>query len=232
MLKIAVCDDDEKSINSMKFILRYFVNEMIDVDIFRSGRDLMKRIDNQEDYNIILLDIDMPGITGFDIARKVYSKSYGDNLIFVSNMENLVYESLEFRPFRFVRKKFLEEELPKAIRAWLDMYGESSHLEIIFNDIAFRIRISDIVYIEVNGHALYIHTTENVYKVRKRMIDFEYLIDTSSFIRIHNSYLCNMMFIKSIESCRCILYNGQELRIAQKRLADCKKEYWKFVRTR
>lgn len=140
MLKVAVCDDDEKAINSIRFILRYFVNENLEVDIFRKGRDLLEKVED-EDYNLILLDIDMSDISGFDVARKVFRMKYGDNLIFVSNMDNLVYEALEFRPFRFVRKKFLDEELPKAIRAWLDMYGENSHIEVVFDNISFKVYI-------------------------------------------------------------------------------------------
>jgi len=80
MLKVAVCDDDEKAINSIRFILRYFVNENLEVDIFRKGRDLLEKVED-EDYNLILLDIDMSDISGFDVARKVFRMKYGDNLI-------------------------------------------------------------------------------------------------------------------------------------------------------
>lgn len=70
-------------------------------------------------YDIVLLDIQMGEVSGFMLAEELYKITGGENIIFVSSMENLVFESIHFRPFRFVRKSHLEEELTEAVESWI-----------------------------------------------------------------------------------------------------------------
>ena len=63
------------------------------------------------------------------LAEELYKITGGENIIFVSSMENLVFESIHFRPFRFVRKSHLEEELTEAVESWIQQNTKTECLE-------------------------------------------------------------------------------------------------------
>ncbi len=132
MLKIAICDDD---LNDLKMTDEFFksYDKNIETSLFNNGNDLLEMVKQQE-YDIICLDIDMPVVSGFDTAGELYDIKYGDNLIFVSNMESAVFQALEFRPFRFVRKGHLATDLKSALDAWIKTYGNNECIKALDED--------------------------------------------------------------------------------------------------
>jgi len=231
MLKIAICDDD---LNDLKMTDEFFksYDKNIETSLFTNGNDLLEMVKQQE-YDIICLDIDMPVVSGFDTAGELYDIKYGDNLIFVSNMESAVFQALEFRPFRFVRKGHLDTDLKSALDAWIKTYGNNEHIKALDeDDCEVALKISDIVYIEIKGHYLNIVTRGNTFHKRGKISDYEYLVEQGSFLKIHGSYMCNIKYIKNIIKDRCIMYNDEELKIGQKRVAECKKNFMKYISRR
>ncbi len=112
MIRIAVCDDDREFSARLKLLInKYYFEEKVEfyAAVFNSGMGLLF---GKKDYNAVFLDIDMPNIGGFEIAEKLSSDIL---IVFVTAHDELVYSSLKFRPFRFIRKGHLENELPKVL---------------------------------------------------------------------------------------------------------------------
>ena len=59
----------------------------------------------------------MPDITGLDVAKTIRQTNSNIILIFISSHEQYVFKSIEYRPFRYIRKEYLKEELPNALKA-------------------------------------------------------------------------------------------------------------------
>ncbi len=114
MLKIAVCDDDP--------IMLDFVSKNANTLLaqsgaghttvrFLSGTEFLKA-HKAAPFDVVFLDIDMPKISGFDVAEQI--NNINETLIiFVTSHDELVYSSIRFRPFRFIRKTFLKMNFPK-----------------------------------------------------------------------------------------------------------------------
>lgn len=121
MFTIAVCDDDmQERMQEVQIVKNIFSQKELEAGIeeFQTGQhflDVLHRVP----YDIVLLDIQMGEVSGFTLAEELYKITGGENIIFVSSMENLVFESIHFRPFRFVRKSHLEEELTEAVESWI-----------------------------------------------------------------------------------------------------------------
>ncbi len=64
---------------------------------------------------ILLLDIDMPEISGMELAEQIFSSNINTNVIFVTNRDDLVFQAIHYQPFRFIRKEKLNQELDEAI---------------------------------------------------------------------------------------------------------------------
>lgn len=171
MFTIAVCDDDmQERMQEVQIVKNIFSQKELEAGIeeFQTGQhflDVLHRVP----YDIVLLDIQMGEVSGFTLAEELYKITGGENIIFVSSMENLVFESIHFRPFRFVRKSHLEEELTEAVESWIQQNTKTECLE--FDETGGVTTIlpqQEIIYIEVQSHHLYVHTQKEVLKVLLR----------------------------------------------------------------
>lgn len=104
--KIVICDDDETFIDLLsEKIEQDFVQRKI-VCLIEKYSDSRKLLDNiGAETQLYFLDIDMPEINGMEIADKILAKNPHSEIIFISNHEEMVFESFRYTPLRFIRKE-------------------------------------------------------------------------------------------------------------------------------
>lgn len=234
MLKIAICDDDEYDRSAVwKIVSGVLAQNQIRSEIvqYQNGAYLLDEL-IQKKYDLILLDIQMPEMSGFIAAEQIYSMTGGDNLIFVSNEEDMVFQSLQFRPFRFVRKSQLKQDLTIAINNWIEKNLYDEYIEIKFNSGKVTVPLNEIIYMEVKSHILYIHTLKGEQTFRGNLSDYVYLTEKNGFLRPHHSYLCNLKYVYEVERENVVMSNGERIHISRGRFDECKKRYLKYIRKR
>ena len=121
MIRIAVVDDEKIILDSISEKVSDIFNEYkveFEKYNFTDGKSLIKSY-FQKRFDLIFLDIDMPNITGIDIAEKLRSYDDSVEIIFVTNKEKMVYQTLKYAPFRFIRKSEFHIEIDEAIDNFL-----------------------------------------------------------------------------------------------------------------
>ena len=234
MLRIAICDDDEYDRSAVWEIVSGILSQkqiQSEIEQHKRGVDLLDEL-IQKKYDLILLDIQMPEISGFMAAEQIYSMTGGDNLIFVSNEEDMVFQSLQFRPFRFVRKSQLKQDLTMAINSWIEKNSDDEYIEIKLNSGTVTLPLNEIVYMEIKNHILHIHTLEEERTFRGNLSDYVYLTEQKKFLRPHNSYLCNLKYVYEVERENVVMSNGERIHISRGRFDECKKGYLGYIRKR
>ena len=182
MIKIAVVDDSEDAVNKCRQIINSINDIKIDIiDSFDSGSSFLSVID--EKYDIVILDIDMPYMGGFEVARELRDR-YSDTLImFYTAHEQYVFKSFEFQPFRYIRKEMAENELPFALKCALMQLNKSDNKTILLKTSEFdiKINVNTIVCFEKYKHNIEILTvSDSVYIVRNTLSEFCNMINTSN----------------------------------------------------
>ena len=122
MINIVLCDDNKIYSDELVTKLSYitengrYSSEKYSITVFHDPVETMHHcLGNKTD--ILFLDIDMPVMTGFDIANVIRENDDEIKIIFVSAFENLVYTSFRYNPFRFIRKGYEDKELEEAWKA-------------------------------------------------------------------------------------------------------------------
>ena len=164
ILKIAVCDDNDKDIeiiNRELLLLEEKAREKgctYQIQAFKSGNDILKSFALVQDMHILFLDIDMPGIDGMEIAKRLEQTERRVKVIFVTNHADMVFTAIHYRPFRFIRKERLHIELEEALLCAIEEIREESlYGEIFIEKDEAEIRISDITYLESQRHYVIVH---------------------------------------------------------------------------
>lgn len=120
MINILLCDDEEKTLNRIgKYIdsVRSEIKYPIEITEYSNAESVLKRMQcSDEVSDILITDIDMPGISGMEMAQTIRDKQLDVLLIFMTAHSEYVFQSFEYAPFRYIRKEFMEMELLPALQ--------------------------------------------------------------------------------------------------------------------
>lgn len=235
-MNIAICDDD---INAQKKIQTYSneifkeIKENIEILVFNDGESIINAIQKENKYfDIILLDVDMPDVSGLKVAKILREIDNNIIIIFISSYEKYVFDSLEYNPFRYIRKICLKEELPIALKSAYSLYKKRKKKYIIIknDDGEYKIEESEICYCEIVKRKLYIHLSNNrVLGTWKSIRDFYEEISGGTFVKIHSGCAVNMKYVKEYSNYYITLDNGEKLltsRAGIKTLKEALSRYW------
>ncbi len=240
MIRIVICDDDPCFATALTEELTALAAKYegdLDLKIgptFTSSELVLSFMD-QMNFDIIFLDIDMPKITGFDLASKISEKNPKTLIIFVSAYDNYVYQSFAYSPFRFLRKLHLKEELPSAFdKAIEKCISETQGLSFNSTDGNVTLRPSDVLYFE-NDKNYYNIYCENgaVYKCRGTIKALEDICPDKRFFKIHSAYIINLEHVSETHSSSQVtMKDGTVLSVAAPRRSEFKETYMQFIRRR
>lgn len=139
-LKILIVDDSKLIVEFSKKII--FDNRLSnDIDCASSGLEALKMIENNQ-YDIILLDVYMPGMTGLEVLKELKKSEYGNNhsiIIFTSSDDNeIIKKSFELGAMDFIKKPFRENEFVSRIKNVADNEKLKKELKNKLKDIELK----------------------------------------------------------------------------------------------
>lgn len=202
-LSIAICDDlAEERAKLAKMVLHYCKQKGITphLKLFSNGDELLDGFRRPGQFQIVFLDIYMPGRSGMETARRIRTVDRNVALLFATTSQDHGMDSFEVRAADYLVKPFQEEEVARALDWCLTHLPEPMRCLSIYAEGEEReLPLCSIWYIDVYGHQCHIHTQPETLVTRRGLDDLEVAIDSSDFLRCHRSYLVNMNYIQGLE---------------------------------
>ncbi|MBR5286856.1 MAG: response regulator transcription factor [Clostridia bacterium] len=237
MIHIYVCDDSIEFRRMFdqtltKLIPIYFSKKLeykIE-DSVGNGEQLLRRMDTRP-LDVVFLDIDMPEMNGFELAKQIISKNKDVLIIFVSGYDHFVYQVFEFFPFSYLRKSHILDELPLVLKRISDKF-DCDNRTITVQSVSGKVKLDtrDIIYIRSDGNYYIIHTNKGTLKCRGTLNEVEELFVNFDFYRIHSAYLVNLNHIQKVDQYNVTVSNErQPIPIAQRRLSGFRNAYSEFT---
>ena len=235
MIHIAICDDDPRAVQNHKDITESCLRQWGKpgkVTTYTASENLF--YDITEDhffFDLILLDIEMPGSTGMEIAKKIKPCLPNIKIIFITSHVEYAIDAFELSVFRYVPKNDMEKRLPSAIRDAVKLIElEDGRVYTIKTNSRFeKIPYRDIYYIERDGKNASIITARGVSKVRKSLQQVHEELMAEEFIFIDRGCIVNLIHIMQIRDGVAVLKNEKALPISRSHLQGVKEQmnaYW------
>ena len=121
---IAICDDDNLMAQNIKnSMLHEFSNkgwQDVTIDYYEDGTRLLSSIEAENSYRVVLLDINMEPMDGFQIAEQIAKSNSKILIVFVTSHEETVYDSFDYMPFYFIRKSRYEISVKRVVNKIID----------------------------------------------------------------------------------------------------------------
>ena len=232
MYKVAICDDESiirKDLCRLCTEVLNFKGIEYNITPFGSGEALENSIETGNSFDLIILDIELTDRNGINLAREMRKKNDMTSIIFVSSHETYLRDGYSIQPIHFLIKPVDFNMLYTAISADLRINHNTSQIPLNFKNKSHTINTSDIIYIEIMGHSLYIHTEKGKTAFRQTMTEIERMLPGEFFCRCHNSYIVNLRYIDEFSKNEIYLNNGTVLPIGRKYCDNFQRKFIRYM---
>lgn len=235
IINIVICDDDVLFVNMLnERITEVMHNEnypCVIIDKY-SGTELMEYC-SENSVDIVITDVDMPGMTGFDVIQKLQNEQRNLEVIFVTSHEEYAYQAYDYQPFWFVSKRHIERigEVIKKLLKKIKFYtNDICCLEL---DKIYRINIKEIYYFKSHKHYVYAYAeNEPVLKMRGSVRDVYSQLKSKGFILVQQRYVINCRYIERFDSRYVSMSNKEKIPVTRdsRIILEAQRLYSKFLR--
>ena len=230
-MKIAICEDDTTQQNILTAALDSYrtpAGEHVQYDVYHNGLDLLASI-NTHPYDVLLLDILMPGFNGIETAREIRESNEKIPIIFLTTSQEFAVESYRVHAFDYLMKPVEQDALFETLDRAFTMTESTLEKSILVQTAKaiFSLSFSEIEFVEINNRTLSFHLINGTVKsLSGRLSDYEdTLLRQPKFLKIHRSYIINMDLMKSLNQKSFITLTGNEVPISRNLLPAIQKRY-------
>lgn len=198
---------------------------------FQNATELLASM-NSRDYDLLLLDVLMPGVNGMQAAHEIREHNCKTEIVFLTSSPEYAVESYSVRAHYYLLKPATEEKLfPILDRLMFDFKSPEDALYIKTQSSVFSIPYGKIEYIEVNSKKLYFYLTDGSNReVSGSLADFERaLLKRPGFIKVHRSYLVNLQLVRELRQGELVTVTGQHVPVSRTAYPQVRTAYTQFL---
>lgn len=220
MIRIAIVEDNVQAARRLQELVERFGKENrveIQSTLFSDGAKLVG--DYHPEWDLLLLDVDMPVMNGFETARSIRKTDPEVCIIFITNLAQYAIHGYEVQALDYLLKPVnyyaLDMRLKRVLR--LLRTRETEALMVKIDGDMVRVPLSHIYYIEIFDHNLHYHTVEgDITTGGSTLSSLEKTLSSQGFVRCHNCYLVNVRYVDAVRGNTLQIMN-RELPISRSR---------------
>ena len=211
MIKAIIIDDEKHCIEMLKWELS---NQNTDIEILASFNNPQEGLAflNSNAIDILFLDIEMPGMSGFELLDALGDFSF--EVVFTTAYDQFAIQAIKLSALDYLLKPINGEDLGKALQKYksehfnksvksqyallfdqLSKPDNSSRMALMTQEGIELLQIADIKYIAADSNYSIIHYNDKQIMASKTLKHFESILEPHGFMRIHHSYYTNIAHI-------------------------------------
>ena len=227
-MRIAYCEDEPAQRSRMELLLRTFAERKrlpLTVEAFSDSAAFLFQYPGSYPFDLIFLDIDLGGMDGMALARKIRETDSEVPILFLTNHKEYVFEGYEVQAFRYLLKPVTEDTLFPLLDELQTMRRqEKPHLLLSLGGETQKLFLSDLLFVESDNHYLTLHTTAGTETFKKNLSEFREELSAAwqasggtgeCFAAAHRSYLVNLAHVERITRTECLLSDGTKIPVSR-----------------
>ncbi|MGP0583409.1 LytR/AlgR family response regulator transcription factor [Paenibacillus timonensis] len=240
MFRVAVCDDDEQQRDQLRQILlalSFKANIEFEIELFPSGEQLVSHYEQEKAaFHILILDVEMSGINGIVVARRIRELQHLDEqIIFLTSYPEYMVESFDVFIFQYLIKpvapSVLEEKVIRLCRYFQAQEKKFLIVQSGYEDVVLKhdeiIAIESAKSLTVKNKLKFI-TVSQVVESKGLISKYAESLKDNQFLQIHRSIIINMNHVNRFAGSVVQMSNGLELPIGRSKVKEVKDFYTKY----
>ena len=218
--RIAICEDESAVREQLKKLCTQMISEWglkCVLALFPSTDELDAAMrENPDSFDLLLLDIQMEGVSGMEYARALRQRGNRVSIIFITNCVDYALEGYSVQPVHFILKPVTRELLEDALRTDIELNHKPKTMLFRTGGKSVSLAVSDIRYIESMNHSIIVHLADTDRVFSLSLSETERNAPDGIFFRCHNSFLVNMEYVAEIGRTEIRLRDGCRLPVGRR----------------
>ena len=232
-LNIAICDDEQNQIQYTKDIVSAWAEtsgHLPHFAEFPSAEAFLFDYAENQNYDILLLDIEMANMNGIDLAKKVREGNDRVQIVFITGYPDFMSEGFEVAALHYLMKPVKKEKLFSVLDRAVDNIAKSPRFLLLpMGKETLRVYAEDIRYAESNGHYILLHTGKETHRLRMTIPEIEKELG-EGFFRTGRSFVVGLKYVVRITKTTVYLEDGTEFPLGKGLYDDMNKALIRYLR--
>ena len=211
--KLAICDDNEEYAQFINGLVAQWAEQtgvQARTARFPSAEAFLFRYEEERDFDILLLDVEMGGMDGVELAKRVRRQDDGVQIVFISGYADYIAEGYEVSALHYLTKPVDEGKLFQVLtRAVGRLRRNEPALTLELPGETVRLPLGKIRYLEVAHNYVTVHAGRD-YAVKRPLGELEQELD-GRFFRAGRSFILNLAFVRRASRTEAELTTGERV---------------------
>jgi DNA-binding LytR/AlgR family response regulator len=228
MLSIAIIEDEQPQSDLLKSIASDWANSKsinFSIKCFANAESFLFAYEDVL-FDLLLIDIQMDGISGIELAKKLRQKGDKSEIVFITAIRDYVFEGYDVNALHYLVKPIEQSQIYDVLDKALSIKGkEEQYILIKYKKVASN----DIYYLESRNHYLYYcliddSTSVNI-SITKAMENLP-----GTFVQCHRSYIVNLAHTSRITKTDVVMDNGKQIPLSRNRISEVKNAFINYYK--
>ena len=233
MVRIGICDDSPAFLQQAQFMIDHWDHRPSNVttELFEDG-DALLLAHSKKPFDILLLDIVMPLLSGMDAARELREKDKTVKIVFLTSSPEFAVESYSVKASNYLLKPVEPDKLFACLSELIaEVNNTPKYIVVKSHDTSHKISLSSIEYIESqNKHIIFYTADRKVIRTTEPLYTYENMLTAEDgFFKCHRSYIVNIHHIESYSHLEVITHSGCRIPISRSNQKVFEEIYFRVV---
>lgn len=216
--KISIIDDNETDTEYITALVKGWAEadgHTLVLSAFPSAEAFLFEYESGSGYDILLLDIEMGGMNGVELAKKIRQRDGTVQLVFITGFPDFIAEGYEVSALHYLMKPVSPEKLYTVLdKAAGNLSKSEKRLRVIHDRQINLVPLSQILYVEAQKQYVLVHTPEETYRMKTTLAETKGTLD-EFFFQCQRSFLINLRYVMQVKTGCVVLKNGEEIPISR-----------------
>lgn len=216
--KIGICDDDAAQREHLMAIVAAWAKRgrcLTEVKQYSDAKAFLFEYSEEKDFDILLLDIEMPQISGIELAKTVRRDNTAVQIVFITGYYEYFGDGFDVSALHYLVKPVdAGKLLPVLDKAAANLSYRQRSVLVSTQDAEVKLPLEDIIYVEAENVYVVVHTVRTTYRMRSTLSKFSEQLD-ETFFKVHRSYVAALKYIVKITRGSITMINGDQIPVSR-----------------
>ncbi len=231
--KAAICDDEPAELQYLSGLVRSWARQggnSVSLSLFPSGEAFWFQYEEEKDFDLLLLDIEMGEMNGVELARRIRRENADVQILFITAWPDFMADGYEVSALHYLMKPVREEKLFSVLERAAANLKKIERYEIFhIGGEAVRLSLEEIVSVEAFSHEVEVVVREGSYRVEETLSGLEKRLG-EGFVRCHRSYLAALKYIRKITRTDVVMDTGARIPLSRRRYDAVNQAFIRYYR--
>lgn len=230
-MKVAICEDELSQAKIIRLYLSHLSEKykITSVTYFADGETLFKAFESGIRFDLYLLDIDLPGMSGIDLGSVICSSQSNAAIIYITGYAQYITQAFRLPTTQYLLKPVKRKAFHRAVAQF---YAETNRNKFLIHrddKTVYSISFNEIVYVEFYYKRSIVHTFDACHETTVNLRFQKEQLNENSFIQTHQGYFVNPMHINYIHGLQIHCNNHEIVPISARRKRDVLQTFTQYL---